>query len=434
MDSVDERTGGGTGLPRPHRRGEGVLSYDVGAATDGLQQVVDGLANRLGRSVAVDDTRGRVVTVSRHFGDEDPLRVYAVLQRDSDPRVMAHFRAHGIYDWSAPGRVPADPGLGFKARVCCPARAHGLLFGHLFLIDDGVEDREVELAAAAADEVGSLMYRRVILHERTLARRDELARDLVADARDVRERARGAVDDELRFAATEPVAAAAIECTGPAGRTREAGTALRAAVERATRDRVADRSLASVDGHRAFLLLFGDAASGPTGRDLATGVVTEVGRAVDGDRVVAGIGAAHTGADAALRAHADARLAAHAAALLPFLGDVVDSDGLDVYGLLLRLPRSELDESRLPAGLRRLLSQDNGGMLAETLETYLDCCGDATRTAARLRVHRSTLYYRLGRIETFTGAALGDGGTRLSLHLGVKLRRVLDAYRAHPDL
>ena len=36
---------------------------------------------------------------------------------------------------------------------------------HLFLIDDGVADWEVELAAAAAAEVGSLMYRRVILHE-----------------------------------------------------------------------------------------------------------------------------------------------------------------------------------------------------------------------------------------------------------------------------
>lgn len=406
------------------------MSDDDGAATDGLQQVVDGLADRLGRSVAVGDTRGRVVTVSRHVGDEDPLRVYAVRQRDSDPRVVAHFRTHGIHDWSAPGRVPADRTLDLTARVCCPARAHGLLFGHLFLIDEGVEDWEVDLAAAAADEVGSLMYRRVVLHEQAWARREELARDLLADAADVRERARRAVDGELGFAATGPVAAVALRCVGPAARTRRA-TGLRSAVERATRDRLAGRSLAAVHGHHADLLLFGDAAAA---RDLATRVVAELARVPDAARVVAGIGPPHAGTDAALRSHADARLAARAAALLPFLGDVVDADGLDVYGMLLRLPRSELDESRLPAAVRRLLAQDNGGMLATTLETYLDCCGDATRTAARLSVHRSTLYYRLGRIETVTGARLHDGGTRLSLHLGLKLRRVLDALRAHPGL
>jgi len=409
-----------------------VLSYDDGAATDGLQQVVDGLASRLGRSVAVDDTRGRVVTVSRHFGDEDPLRVYAVLQRDSDPRVVEHFRRHGIHGWSAPGRVPADPGLGFKARVCCPARAHGFLFGHLFLIDDDVADWEVELAASAAAEVGSLMYRRVVLHERAMARREELARDLVADAPDVRERARRSVLEELRFPATEPAVGVAVVCAGAAGRSREAQTALRAAVERATRDRVAQRSLASVHGHRADLLLFADDV--PDAPGLARRIVDDLGRALSGDRLVAGVGSAHTGPDAAPLTHAGARLAARAAALLPFLGDVVEEDGLDVYGLLLRIPRSELDESRLPAGLRSLLAHDGSGVLAGTLETYLDCCGDATRTAARLNVHRSTLYYRLGRIETVTGAQLRDGGTRLSLHVGVKLRRVLDAYREHPDL
>ena len=405
----------------------------TGVAADGLQQVVDGLAHRLGRSVAVDDAHGRVVTASRHFGDEDPLRVYAVLQRDSDPRVMAHFRAHGIYDWTEPGRVPANPGLGFKARVCCPARVHGLLFGHLFLIDDGVGDWEIELAAAAAAEVGSLMYRRVVLHEQASARREELARDLLADSAPTRAQARQAAGDEFHLDADGPVVTVAVDVAESTARAEETETALRTAAERATRDRISDRSLTSIRGRRAVLLLFGDAASVDAGRDLATRLVTEFTRTAHA-RVVAGIGAPHSGTDAAMRGHSGARLAAHAAALLPFLGDVLDEDGLDVYGLLLRLPRSELDESRLPCRLRRLIEQDGGGVLLDTLETYLDCGGDATRTATCLGLHRSTLYYRLHRIEAFTGVPVRDGRDRLSLHIGVKLRRVLDAYRAKPEL
>ena len=73
------------------------------------------------------------------------------------------------------------------------------------------------------------------------------------------------------------------------------------------------------------------------------------------------------------------------------------------------------------------MEQDTGE-LVDTLETYLDCSGDTTRTAAQLRVHRSTLYYRLGRIESLGAIDLRDGQQRLELHLGVKLRRLLAAF------
>ncbi|MFP5022559.1 PucR family transcriptional regulator [Pseudonocardia phyllosphaerae] len=411
------------------RPAEDILSYDDGIATDGLQQVVDNLAQRLGRSVAVDDPQGRMVTVSRHFGDEDPLRVYAVLQRESDERVMAHFRAHRIYDWTEPGRVPAAPEIDFKARVCCPVRARGLLFGHLFLIDQDVDGWEVDAAAAAATEVGGLMYRRVILHERAQARAEELARDLIAGTARTREAAALAAVEERQVVAAEPVVALVVAPDGEPGPESEA--ALRTAAEHAVRDHAPGRILATVDGRRATLLLFGGAATTGTARGTATRMLAGLDRST---RAVTGIGASATGADAAYRSHDGARLAAHAAALLPDLGDVVAEAELGVLGVLLRLPRAARTAERLPDGLRRLLAQDNGDVLVGTLETYLDCCGDATRTATTLRVHRSTLYYRLGRIEALGEVSLHDGADRLALHLGVKLHRVLEAYRSRPDL
>ena len=44
----------------------------------------------------------------------------------------------------------------------------------------------------------------------------------------------------------------------------------------------------------------------------------------------------------------------------------------------------------------------------------------------RLRIHKTSLYYRLRRIETLTGMCLRDGEDRLALHLGIKLVRLTD--------
>jgi DNA-binding PucR family transcriptional regulator len=62
-------------------------------------------------------------------------------------------------------------------------------------------------------------------------------------------------------------------------------------------------------------------------------------------------------------------------------------------------------------------------MLLQTLETYLDLAGDVQRTAARLNLHRSSLYYRLDRIAGLLASDLSSGFVRLELHLALKSRR-----------
>ena len=98
-----------------------------------------------------------------------PAAVYAVLRRLSDPRVQHYFLGQGIATWTGPGRIPGNTDLDLKPRVCIPVRTHGILFAFLFLIDEGVEDWEIELAEIAADEIGGLMYRRLVLHGRARA-------------------------------------------------------------------------------------------------------------------------------------------------------------------------------------------------------------------------------------------------------------------------
>lgn len=62
--------------------------------------------------------------------------------------------------------------------------------------------------------------------------------------------------------------------------------------------------------------------------------------------------------------------------------------------------------------------------LARTAEVYLDCAGQAGRTASELSIHRQTLYYRLSRVEQLTGLDLDDGEDRLLLHMALKRARL----------
>lgn len=64
-------------------------------------------------------------------------------------------------------------------------------------------------------------------------------------------------------------------------------------------------------------------------------------------------------------------------------------------------------------------------MLTRTLETFLRHAGTVGTAAGARRIHRTTLYYRLDRIREITGVDLDDGDTRLMLHLGLTVRRLL---------
>ena len=68
--------------------------------------------------------------------------------------------------------------------------------------------------------------------------------------------------------------------------------------------------------------------------------------------------------------------------------------------------------------------------LLETLDAYFACNGSPTDAAQRLHLHRNTVLYRLRRIEQVGRVRLGDAGTRLNLHLCLRIRDVLDSEAA----
>ncbi len=62
--------------------------------------------------------------------------------------------------------------------------------------------------------------------------------------------------------------------------------------------------------------------------------------------------------------------------------------------------------------------------LLETLETYLECAGNLTRTADRLFVHRNTLIQRLDRLQSLCDIELQERSNWLTLQVAVKVYRL----------
>ncbi|PAU50814.1 helix-turn-helix domain-containing protein, partial [Streptomyces albireticuli] len=115
----------------------------------------------------------------------------------------------------------------------------------------------------------------------------------------------------------------------------------------------------------------------------------------------------------------EALSAARAAAAEPRLGPVAEWADIGPYRALAALP----PEAAADPSVRPLLAAAHAE-LARTAEAFLDCAGQAGRTAAALGIHRQTLYYRLARVEQLTGLDLDEGEDRLLLHMGLKAARL----------
>ncbi|MCC3773081.1 CdaR family transcriptional regulator, partial [Streptomyces sp. UNOC14_S4] len=136
-------------------------------------------------------------------------------------------------------------------------------------------------------------------------------------------------------------------------------------------------------------------------------------------RATAGLGTPRRGLAELPAAWREALAAARAAGAEARLGPVAEWAAIGPYRVLSALPaEAAADPSVLP-----LLAPAHTE-LARTAEVFLDCAGQAGRTAAALGIHRQTLYYRLSRVEQLTGLDLDDGEGRLLLHMALKAGRL----------
>ncbi|MEU6629701.1 helix-turn-helix domain-containing protein [Streptomyces parvus] len=393
-----------------------------------LQRVVEVLAHRLGRAVAVDDVDFRLLAYSAHLGEGDEMRARVILTREAPPEALAWLRRQRLGRVTGPVRLPADDGLGLLARVVVPVVYQGVRFGYLWLFDEegSLTDEQLELASAAAADAGAVCFRERVLSDLRMAREGELVRDLLSDDEQVRSMAAARLVEGGLFAPRGDVAVL-VARPSPGDRAavdEDDRIALQAALNTVA-TRLGDRgSLRLVRPDHAVLVI----PSVMLRRTpelpelLRTTSLERLGRTAKWRDVHVATGSPARRLDDAATSYTQALDALRVAEVIPSFAPLVSHENLGIYALLAGRPSALGDQTVHPA-VRQLLAADPE--LFTTAELYLDKAGDARATATELGLHRASVYHRVRRIEDVTGLDLSDGQHRLILHLGIKVSRLL---------
>jgi hypothetical protein len=332
-----------------------------------VQEQVEDLAAVSGCPVLVEDPQHHPLWWSTQ-GEIDGVRMRSILRREPPPGAAALVSRLGLPNVQGPVRTPALPELDMAERWCVPLRDGRDLLGYLWLLDpEGrVRERDLEPVLACAKVVTEAMTRARPTEEGRRQRRDHLLARLAAG----------------------PDAVAARELIELEGLLPEARVAV---------------SIPAVPG--GWLLPGGASvhADPPAATAHTSGTPVPLGE------LAVALRRART-TDRAIRA--GAVLAA------PIW------DALGAWHLIVAAP-PEITPGQVHRGAEVLAAQKRPGLI-DTARRVLDNGGDVTVSAEQLHIHRTTLYYRLERIEALTGVNLRLAAGRDALHMALHLA----AYRA----
>ena len=104
-------------------------------------------------------------------------------------------------------------------------------------------------------------------------------------------------------------------------------------------------------------------------------------------------------------------------------GGVTHFNDLGVYRYLYKIARMDDLRDMYQDQVARIASYDRrkGTDLLDTLETYLECAGNLTKTSNRLFVHRNTLIQRLERLQSLCDIDLQERSNWLTLQVAIKV-------------
>ncbi|MFF5516439.1 PucR family transcriptional regulator [Streptomyces coeruleorubidus] len=330
-------------------------------------------------------------------------------------RRIRYVLAQGVTQWCSPGFVDGRDDLGLVPRYIVPLRERGHLLGLMVIVapQRQLTEREKETIARAAHPMSAEMYAEHLAADTEETGARDLLLGLLGTDPAVRDAARRQALGSGLLKETPHVVVSVVQVSRgeePPGRTE---VALRGAVE-GFRQTCSAHGVMAVEQDRAVLLQVRDRPPGPDEvREQSRRVIEELGTFLDASAApVVGIGGPRTGLADAWTSYEQALVAVRAARRLPHLKGPGDWADLGEFAVLLQLPEYALNASLLPQPLRALAEAHGGARLRDTLRCFLDDAGSIPRTADALRLHRTSLYYRLRQIReipasTWTTAPTG---------------------------
>ncbi|WP_316520081.1 PucR family transcriptional regulator [Kitasatospora brasiliensis] len=402
-----------------------------------LQGLVEKLAESLCRSVAVVDPSIRRICSSRHFGDADRARIHSLLHGGASSEVARHVLDQGLTRWPKPGFVAGRDDLGLLPRYAVPLRERGHLLGLLTIVapDGSLPAEVIEAIDRATPAIVCQLYTDQVSADPETTKEQNLLRALLGSNPVTRAESRTLLLDDALLPDAPHAVVSTVQVTHSRMSPGQVATALRRSLEGLRRTRSAHGTFA-VTSNRAVLLQLADRPWRPEALHEQSAHITRVlGTHLDASAApVVGIGGQQQGLADAWTSHQQALVAARAARRMPTLNGIGSWEDLGEFAVLLQLPDHALNESLIPRPLRALLASGSGHRLEETLRCFLDQAGSIPRTSEALRIHRTSLYYRLRQIQDITGLDLDNGADRLTLHLGLRIRELLTSIgESSPD-
>jgi hypothetical protein len=399
-----------------------------------MQQLLDSLAERVRRPAVLEDRFMRLVAYSSHDQALDHVREDSILRRHASAEVKSWLTEFGLGTARRPFRLPANPELNMLPRVCVPVLHKDKVLGYLWFVDqDGsMSTADIEFCLREAAEIGGQLHRDSVASLFSNARLSGAMQTLLSDSPLANEAA-ATLEEAGYIAPNQGIAAVILQGVSEnPSESVDIQDALTQAVADFCRLVRRGQALDLVRRDHCVLLLSCSSDDEPYFRErveLATQLAhTALAGAGSSASLVVGVGGRRARLHEANQSFLEARMSADAARLLPGIGEVIYWSGLGVHQIVVKLAALGEQVPIVHPGLGRLMAEPDALPLLETLETYLDVAGNAQVTAERLNLHRTSLYYRLQRLEQLAHTDLKNGVERLALHLALKVARMTGQY------
>ncbi|PSL00331.1 PucR-like helix-turn-helix protein [Murinocardiopsis flavida] len=394
---------------------------------DAITDLAERLAQRIRRSVAVDDVDLRLLGSSTHFGDADPLRLTSLANRRIEGPVRDATFAAGFPHWREPRRGRA---LGIDGhehdRMSFPLRSRYGPLGVMWVIlldGDELSEEDMRQCLSAGREMERVLARRQQDEQESVIEAEALLLALLSDAAADRASAARDLADLGYFADSTDVTALAMVGARPwPSRTAdERAAVLRRAFRQAVQSQRDQAAAFAVTEDHAFLLIGSRGGTARSEYAKAAGRVIAKVAELDpplSEQLRFGVGSAVALADAS-RSYDQARIAARIAAEKGHPVALREDHPLET--LVEIAVRPEIDASLLPDLVKDTIEAQSEESLA-TVACFLGHAGSVARTSDTLHLHRTTVYYRLRLFEKDTGLSLDNGGHRFLLQLWLAVR------------
>lgn len=376
----------------------------------GLPDLAHTLAELVERAVTIEAPDFQLLAYAE-WGQSDPAREESISQMRTPPALIAELERRGdlaqLRSARRPIPVAPKPEVGMTMeRIIAPIIVGGEVYGYTWLIADdrplGELDRmAIESAATIAALI--MLRERAIQETENRLKGDFLARLLQGNFEEGSALLYQGEQFNLDFRQPHQVL---VIGKGPAC-TAASSDLMRQMLPRAAGHKVLmgpfDNDIVAIVEQRAAnvqALAHKFAAVHP---DLWIGI----GQVVEDSLSL------RLSYDQAREAMEIARRVKHGQRILPF-------ERLGYLHLLYHAPVDDATYDIFGQKIQQLASQQRGRELLATLETYLQHGGNALETARQLHIHRSTLLYRLQRIEDLCDVDLSDPQVRINLQISIQ--------------